>query len=104
MTDIKMIKHIVWSPLSENDISDILNYLASNWNQKVANHFIVITENILHQLAVNPKQFPFINKKERVRKCVLTKHNTLYYREDSTQIEILRIYDSRQNPHNLTFK
>lgn len=67
MTDIEMIKHIVWSPLSENDISDILNYLGSNWNQKVANHFIAVTENILHQLAVNPKQFPFINKKERIR-------------------------------------
>ncbi len=104
MKDIKMTKQIVWSPLSENDISDILNYLIANWDKNVAFRFITLTENILHQLAVNPKQFPFINKNERVRKCVLTKHNTLFYRENQTQIEILRIYDTRQNPQKLKFK
>ncbi len=99
-----MTKQIVWSPLSENDISNILNYLVANWDINVANRFITLTENILLQLAVNPKQFPFINKNEKIRKCVLTKHNTLFYRENQTQIEILRIYDTRQDPQNLTFK
>ena len=99
-----MTKQIVWSPSSEKDIVGILDYLTSHWDKKVANHFIALTQNILSQLAINPKQFPIINKNERVRKCVLTKHNTLFYRENQTQIEILRIYDTRQNPQNLTFK
>ena len=37
-------------------------------------------------------------------KGVLTKHNTLFHRENQTQIEILRIYDTRQNPQKLKFK
>jgi plasmid stabilization system protein ParE len=98
-----MTKRIVWSPLSEKDFSNILNYLSSNWDQKVSVHFITLTQNALQQIATYPKQFPLINKIDRVRKCVLTKHNTLFYRENPTQIQILRIYDTRQNPNDLCF-
>ena len=104
MPNIKMTKQIVWSPSSEKDINGILDYLTSHWDKKVANHFLVLTQNILGQLAINPKLFPIINKNERVRKCVLNKLNTLFYRENQTQIEILRIFDTRQDPVNLTFK
>jgi len=31
-----------------------------------------------------------------------TKYNTLFYRGTQTQIEILRIYDIRQDPRSLT--
>jgi len=38
-----------------------------------------------------------------IQKCVATKHNTLYYRETNHRIEILRLYDTRQNPETLRF-
>ena len=74
-----MSKKVVWSPLSEGDFSRILEYPDKNWDRKVANHFIDLTENILKQISNNPSQFPVIYKKVRIRKCVLTKHNTMYY-------------------------
>jgi len=98
-----MSKQIVWSSLSENDFSKILDYLSKNWGEKVASQFIDLTENFLRHISNNPRQFPVIYKKKRIRKCVLTKHNTLYYRDSKAQIEILRIYDTRQDPDNLTF-
>ena len=99
-----MSKQIVWSPLSENDFSGILNYLNKNWGEKAASQFIDLTESFLTQISVNPRQFPVIHKKKKIRKCVLTKHNTLFYRDSKFQIDILRIYDTRQDPDNLTFK
>jgi plasmid stabilization system protein ParE len=99
-----MYKPIVWSPLTEKDFENILNYLDKNWGPNVALNFIEITENTLCQLSANPKQFPFAHKKEMIRKCVLSKHNTLFYRESKKQIAILRIYDTRQDPNNLKFK
>ena len=99
-----MTKQIIWSPLSEKDIDGILNYLSNNWDNKVAIHFFDLTQNALQQIAANPKQFPTINRIQKVRKCVLTKHNSLFYRENLTQIEVLRIYDTRQNPHIQAFK
>ena len=99
-----MSKQIIWSPIAECDFAEILNFLNEKWSHKVALQFIERTEIILHQIATNPKQFPVINKSIKVRKGVLTKHNTLYYRTTKKAIEILRIYDTRQNPQNLTLK
>ncbi len=99
-----MSKQIVWSPLSENDFSGILNYLNKNWGEKVAYQFIDLIESFLTQVSINPRQFPVIHKKKKIRKCVLTKHNTLFYRDSKFQIDILRIYDTRQDPDNLIFK
>jgi plasmid stabilization system protein ParE len=94
----------VWSPSAESDFANILEYLDENWDEIVANHFIDLTEEILEQISINPRQFPVVFKKEKIRKCVLTKHNSLFYRDTKSQIEILRIYDTRQDPDKLTFK
>jgi plasmid stabilization system protein ParE len=98
-----MPKDVKWSSLAESDLSNILDYLNRNWERKVASSFIDLTDNFIHQISINPKQFPLINKRKGIRKCVLTRHNTLFYRVKSSVIEILRIYDTRQDPNNLTF-
>ena len=99
-----MLKAIIWSPLSENDFATIVDYLDKQWGTKVAIQFIDLIDNILYQISNNPRQFPVIYKWKKIRKCVLTKHNTLYYRDAKNRIEILRIYDTRQDPINLIFK
>lgn len=99
-----MSKQIIWSPLSETDFSKILQYLHENWDENVAVQFIDLTENILDQIAINPRQFPVIFKKKKIRKCVLTKHNTMFYRVNKTQIDILRIFDTRQDPKVLNIE
>ena len=98
-----MPKPVIWSPLSENDFENILSYLEKNWGTKVASNFIDLVENIINQISLNPKQFPICYKRKKVRKSVLTKHNTLYYRDSKINIEILRIYDTRQDPNTLIF-
>ena len=98
-----MPKPIFWSPLSENDFENILDYLYKKWGNQVAFDFIELTENLLNQIEINPRQFPVFYKGKKVRKCVLTKHNSLFYRDGKTKIEILRIYDTRQDPNTLKF-
>ena len=99
-----MTKQIAWSPLAERDFANILEYLSGNWDDKVTNQFIDLTEEVIRQISNNPRQFPMIYKKEKIRKCVLTKHNTLFYRDCKSQVYILRIYDTRQDPETLTLK
>jgi plasmid stabilization system protein ParE len=93
-----MPKQIIWSPLSENDFVSILDYLKANWDDRVVQGFIDITTSTLLQISTNPKQFPLIYKNRKIRKCVLTKHNTLFYRDTKDSIDILRIFDNRQDP------
>lgn len=101
--NIQMPKQIIWSPLSQNDFLAILDYLKENWDNKVVQGFIEITASSLSQIAINPKLYPLINKNKKIRKCVLTKHNALFYRERKDYIDVLRIFDNRQDPHKLVF-
>lgn len=99
-----MSKQVIWSPQSENDFSDILEYLAQNWNKRIVLKFIDIVDELINQISSNPKQFPIIQKQKKIRKCVITKHNSLYYRERKEFVDILRIYDNRQDPRKLKYK
>jgi len=96
-----MTKKIIWSPQSEEDFKNILDYLASEWDANVAIKFIDLVDALLIQIANNPRQFPLIHKNYNVRKCVITKHNTLYYRNRRRHIELLRVYDNRQDPEKI---
>ncbi len=101
--DLLMPKNIVWSPLAETDFSAILQYLELEWGKNVTEKFIEITDNSIEQITINPKQFPVIQKKEKIRKCVLTKHNSMFYQIGIESIHILRIFDTRQDPRKLKF-
>jgi len=98
-----MPRIIIWSPFAESDLDEILEYLIANWSNQVILDYLDLVDNLIAQIGNQPKIYPIINKKLKVRKCVLTKQNSLYYRENRERIEILRIYDNRQNPKKLKF-
>lgn len=98
-----MVKNVIWSPLAEHDFSQILEYLDENWDSTIADNFIELTFSFIEQITVYPKLFPLILKSENIRRCVITKQNTLFYKEDELDIIILRIFDTRQNPNKLKF-
>ena len=79
-----MPKKIIWSPDSERDLEIILEYLSDEWESSVAVKFLDIMEDLTKQISINPRQFPLIHNRLNIRKCVITKHNTLYYRNGLT--------------------
>ncbi len=98
-----MLKPIKWSSLAENDFAYLLKYLETKWNKKVCQEFIENLDYCVDKIQNNPEIFPLINLDLNIRKCVVTKHNSIFYRETNVRIDILRLYDTRQNPVNLTF-
>ena len=98
-----MAKNVIWSPAAEKDLETVLNYLQSKWSNQILNRFINKIDDNIGLIIVDPKIFPLINEKLKIRKSVITKHNTLYYRETPKSIQIVRLFDSRQDPQKLTF-
>jgi plasmid stabilization system protein ParE len=99
-----MPRQVIWSPLSESDLEKILVYLQKHWNNEVTIEFLNKIEDLIKHIVSNPKQFPLTNKKRKVRKCIISKHNTLFYRESKDSIELLRIFDTRQSPKKRRFE
>lgn len=99
-----MLKLIVWSKDSEDDILKLIDYLLLNWGSKFADDYVKSIEKIIFQISVFPKLYPIIYNKLKIRKCVVSKHNTIYYRGKKGFVEIINIYDTRQNPRKIKFK
>ena len=98
-----MNKQIKLSPLAKRDFAVILEYLDLNWNAKVTNNFIDMFQECLKRISYDANLFSYFRKDLNIRKCIVTKHNTLYFRESINEIQVLRIYDVRQNPDKLKF-
>ena len=98
-----MRKEVIWSLLSENDLDLLLTYLNAEWNANVVNCFLDELDRIITLIADTPQLFPCVHKKKKVRKCVISKHNSLYYRIMHKHVEILRLFDNRQHPSKLHF-
>jgi plasmid stabilization system protein ParE len=45
-----------------------------------------------------PEIYPVSNKRKKIRKAVVDKNNTIYYRVVSDKIQILSIFGTKQDP------
>ena len=98
-----MARRVIWSPASENDMENILDYLETRWDQKVISRFLDKVEDCINLIVEDPLIFPLIHVDFKIRKSVVTKQNTIYYRDFDDRIEIIRVFDNRQDPKKLKF-
>jgi plasmid stabilization system protein ParE len=96
-----MAREVILTPLAEINYEGIIEYLVDNWNTRVAENFISRFEKICELLVENPGIFPYYDKTQQIQKCVLTKHNIIYFKSTPNAIKILTIFDTRQNPDKL---
>ncbi|OQY04828.1 MAG: hypothetical protein B6I20_02340 [Bacteroidetes bacterium 4572_117] len=92
---------ITISKRAEKRIDDIFEYLEQKWPNKVKEDFKIKLLKQVDFLRQNPHMFPVSQVKDGLRKCLITKHNALYYRIKEQEVEIITIHDTRQNPKTL---
>ncbi|MBK6281946.1 MAG: type II toxin-antitoxin system RelE/ParE family toxin [Draconibacterium sp.] len=98
-----MVSHsrVKWSSSARADIGNISDYLMNEWGKSVLTKFLLKLDRIIYQIIINPKQYPEINTRLKIRKYVVTKQNILFYKIKGETIEIVRLYDTRQDPNKL---
>ena len=91
------------SELAENKLLILADYLLVKWNLKVKNDFIEKLTQKIEQISNQPECCPQSKYFLGLYKCVVTKQTTFYYRIflDENEIEIITIFDTRQNPLRL---
>lgn len=91
------------SELAESKLLKLNDYLLEKWNLKVRNDFIKKFNSKINQISNQPKSCTKSSKFGGLYKCVLTKQTTFYYRINNlkNEIEIITVFDTRQNPNNL---
>ena len=96
-----MERKVIISKTAEKKLKNLFEYLIENWSLKVKMDFVKKLDNKINLLKTHPDGFPESGKLKGLRKCVITKQTTLFYKFDSERINVITIFDTRQDPEKL---
>jgi len=94
-------RKVVISKTAERKLDKLFEYLITEWSVKVKTDFVKKLDSSIEIIKNQPEIFPESKKGKSLRKCVITKQTTLFYRYNSKRINIVTIFDTRQNPNKL---
>lgn len=82
-------------------LGNLFEFLENEWSLKVKNDFIQKLEKSLEQIKKLPDSFPESEKLKGLRKCVVTKQTTIFCKHSDKTIDIVTVFDNRQDPESL---
>ena len=88
---------VIWSKQALNDLESLADYLFSHWGEDTGDKYLLRINELVIKISTNPKMYPESKIRRGVRRCVISKHNTLYYRVLPHHIEVITVFDNRQN-------
>lgn len=100
-----MKREIRWSKTARQSYLDILLYIQDNWGDERAIKFSRKVESILASVKNTPFMFPAtsIGPNKKIRRCVVSKQSSLYYKVEEKTIDLLTFYDNRRDLLELEF-
>lgn len=88
---------IKWTDHALSELKETINYLETFWTENDVSNFSKKLEHTIQINSLSPEIFPVSNDKPTIRKAVVEKHNTLYYRIIEYSVEIVSLFSTIQN-------
>lgn len=92
---------ILWTKHALTELNETISYLEANWSEKEIKKLFLQLEKTLQLIAFNPFLFQESKKKSGVRRAVILKLNSLFYRVKDNKIEILSFFANRKKASKL---
>lgn len=96
---------VIWSAKARITYFSVLDYLEKRWTKNEIIRFSYKTESVIRAIQKNPGIFPHSQKHRNIRKAIVDKNNSFFYKVDKTEkkIYLLTFFDNRQDPKKLKF-
>lgn len=91
---------VTWSPKAKDEFVNILAFIEGQFGSETAADCVLMVEALLERIATFPNMFP-ASGPHSIRRAVVQKNLSIYYRFQGDQIDILKVWDNRQNPDDL---
>ena len=95
------MKKIIISKTATKNALEIAEYIEVKFSLKFRNEFIEKVNKAFELIRSNPEIFPKSEINANRFRFVLTKQTTIYYRFNNSEIRILALFDTRQNPKKI---
>lgn len=90
-----------WTERAANDYEKLISYLIEKWGIEITLDVVHDFERTFSQLEKFPEHYPVFLKKKNIRRCVASPQTSIYFIADKGTVEILTLFDNRQNPKKL---
>jgi len=96
---------VSWTPKALKSFMEIVDFLNERWTKKEIEAFAEQTDKVIDQIAENPYMFVATEKRKNVRRGLVNRLVSLFYRVKprKKEIELLRFRDNRMDPDNLEY-
>lgn len=91
---------IIWSDDARIDFFENINFLLNTWSAQSASEFIKKVNSVVEILKKEPELYPLTDYKN-IRRAVIRKQITLFYKVEEDKIYIVRLWNTLQNPESL---
>lgn len=97
-----MEKPVIWRPRAETDFQNDVIYLETLGNRKVITEYLTAVADAVEHIS-DPDQvlYQIVDPDRNIRRYKLNPHKWMYYRVQDDFIELLTIFDTRQDPGKL---
>jgi plasmid stabilization system protein ParE len=94
-----MASKIIVTKRFRQNVIETYDYILNTFSSKAASHFLDRIERRIDFIAAHPEAGKPSQKRKNVRCVLFPPHNQIYYRFENERIEILLLFDMRQNPN-----
>jgi len=96
---------VLWTDHALEELDKAIQYLQLNFTDVEIARLAKAIESALSHITRNPSMYPESAQTRGVRRAVVLRFNTLYYRVngDENQIEILSFFSNRRDPNSQEF-
>ena len=88
---------LLWTENAKSELSEIINYIANKWNEVALRKFVKQLESALESILFVPTASPESSAKKNIRRKVISKQTSIYYKILDNEIVILSIFDNRRD-------
>lgn len=91
--------NVIWTQRALKAYFKVADYLQKEWGDTVVKNFADEVDKLISEIKNTPDMFEASKKYKYVRKGLVTKHNTLFYRikPRKKEIELLIFWDNRRD-------
>jgi len=89
---------ILWTDHALKELAETYDYLKIHFTKREMNKLSTEIDKTLKLISINPSLFP-LSEFKGVRRIIIKKFNTMYYREKENTVEILSFFSNRQDPN-----
>ena len=90
--------NVSWTPRARRTYFEDIELLEKAWTERETQNFIYEVDHLLQQIKQYPEMFEESRKKKNIRKGLVTKQISLYYRvrPRKRELQLIVFWDNRQ--------